>query len=127
MEPVHIMTAGELIVYSVMLIVTGVLFVCCFLAPDEKGNSMLVLTRKPEPNHDTILIGDSIRIQIQGIIGGKVKIGIDAPSDLRVLRGELVEMPSDFRPEIRTENLPEDPGGVLAVNPKLFFVADSRS
>lgn len=111
MEPVHIMTAGELIVYSVMFIVTGVLFVCVFLAPDEKGNSMLVLTRKPEPNHDTILIGDRIRIQIQGIIGGKVKIGIDAPPDLRVLRGELVELepivgsniPQTFRPNMERE------------------------
>lgn len=131
-EPVvHLMTPGELIVFSVLLIVTGILFVLFCMAPEEKGNSMLVLTRKPEPNHDTILIGDSIRVQIQGVIGGKVKIGIEAPADVRVFRGELVHLRGEldgsrpFRPEIQTDNLPEDPGGVLAVNPNLF--ADSRS
>ena len=56
---------------------------------------MLVLTRKPEPNRDTILIGDNlsigpdIRIRILAVIGDKVKIGIEAPRNLTVIRGEL--------------------------------------
>lgn len=63
---------------------------------------MLVLTRKPEPNRDTILIGDNlsigpdIRIRILAVIGGKVKIGIEAPRNLTVIRGENV--PQAFTP-----------------------------
>jgi len=55
---------------------------------------MLVLTR--EPNED-ILIGDEevqvgehvIRIRVLEITKGKVKIGIEAPDDLKILRSEL--------------------------------------
>lgn len=93
MEPVHIMTPGELIVFSVVLIVTGIVFVLFFMAPDEKGSSMLVLTRQPKPNEDLILIGDDIVIQIQGVRGDNVKIGIRAPRSVRVIRGELAVEP----------------------------------
>jgi carbon storage regulator CsrA len=48
---------------------------------------MLVLSRKAT---EQILIGDSIRITLLRVEGRKVKIGIDAPKDLRVIRGELV-------------------------------------
>lgn len=49
---------------------------------------MLVLTRK---QGETIQIGDSIVIKVISTSRGKVKIGIDAPGTVRVLRGELVE------------------------------------
>ena len=48
---------------------------------------MLVLTRKAE---ETIRIGDDVVIKVTKIGNGTVKIGIDAPSHVRVLRGELV-------------------------------------
>ena len=92
-EHINIMTVGELIVFSVVLIVTGILFVLFCMAPEEKGSSMLVLTRNPEPHRDTILIGPDIRIRILAVIGDKVKIGIEAPRNVTVIRGELAAEP----------------------------------
>ena len=48
---------------------------------------MLVLTRKPA---ETIQIGEDIVIKVIKTSKGTVKIGIDAPEDIRVVRGELV-------------------------------------
>lgn len=47
---------------------------------------MLVLTRK---KMETIRIGDEITIQVMQTGRGRVKLGIQAPAHLRVLRGEL--------------------------------------
>jgi carbon storage regulator CsrA len=47
---------------------------------------MLVLTRKPQ---EKIQIGDQITISILRIKGRSVSVGIDAPTDVRVVRGEL--------------------------------------
>ena len=49
---------------------------------------MLVLARKKD---ETIQIGDSIVIKVISCGRGKVKIGIEAPASVRVLRGELAE------------------------------------
>ena len=47
---------------------------------------MLVLTRKI---NETIQIGDNIVIKVISSGRGKCKIGIEAPNNVRVLRGEL--------------------------------------
>ena len=47
---------------------------------------MLVLTRKV---NETIVINDNITITVLEIKGGRVRLGIDAPTDVGVLRGEL--------------------------------------
>ncbi|WP_298863661.1 carbon storage regulator [uncultured Gimesia sp.] len=49
---------------------------------------MLVLTRKRD---EVIQIGDNIVIKILKTGKGAIKIGIDAPSEIRVTRGELLE------------------------------------
>lgn len=49
---------------------------------------MLVLTRKAS---EAIQVGDGIVIRILGLGTKNVKIGIEAPKDVRVLRGELCE------------------------------------
>jgi len=49
---------------------------------------MLVLSRKL---NETILIGDNIRVTLLGIDGDKIKLGVDAPRDIRVFREELLE------------------------------------
>jgi len=47
---------------------------------------MLVLTRKA---NESIIIADNIKIEILEIRGEKVKIGIEAPKELHILRDEL--------------------------------------
>ncbi|NBS71356.1 carbon storage regulator [bacterium] len=51
---------------------------------------MLVLSRG---EGQVITIGDNIRITIVEVRGGKVRVGIDAPRDVRVMRMELLETP----------------------------------
>jgi len=52
---------------------------------------MLILTRK---KGESIAIGDNIQIQVLNVKGGQVRIGIDAPREVRVNREERIE-PSD--------------------------------
>ena len=47
---------------------------------------MLVLTRKLG---EEILIGDDIKLIVSRIAGNRVTIGIKAPGDVTILRGEL--------------------------------------
>lgn len=51
---------------------------------------MLILTRRAG---ETICIGDDIRIVITGVSGNQVRIGIQAPKDVKILREELVPLP----------------------------------
>ena len=49
---------------------------------------MLILSRKIE---ESIIVGDTIRIKILGIQEGQVKIGIEAPKEIKVHRSEVYE------------------------------------
>ena len=49
---------------------------------------MLVLSRKIG---DEILIGDNIRLVVNRISGNRVTIGIQAPDDVHIVRGELTQ------------------------------------
>ena len=48
---------------------------------------MLVLSRK---THETIVIGSDIQITVVSVSANRVKIGIQAPDYVRVLRSELL-------------------------------------
>ncbi|SFI18212.1 carbon storage regulator [Planctomicrobium piriforme] len=54
---------------------------------------MLVISRKSE---EFLKIGDDIVIKVIKTSNGSVKIGIEAPGGLRVLRGELLEAVCDL-------------------------------
>ncbi|MFS0575534.1 carbon storage regulator CsrA [Sporosarcina sp. 179-K 3D1 HS] len=60
---------------------------------------MLVLSRKA---NDTIQIGDDIEIRILEVRGDTVRIGIEAPKSVDILRGELVQSISDTNTEAIT-------------------------
>ncbi|ANA41233.1 MULTISPECIES: carbon storage regulator CsrA [Geobacter] len=47
---------------------------------------MLVLTRKMG---EVVTIGDSIRIKVVEMKGNQVRLGIEAPNDLRIYREEI--------------------------------------
>ena len=49
---------------------------------------MLVLTRKFD---EAIMIGDSVLVKVIAIQDGQVKVGIEAPKDVRILRREIFE------------------------------------
>lgn len=48
---------------------------------------MLILSRKED---ESIVIGDNITIKVVSVDKGVVKLGIEAPSDISILRSELV-------------------------------------
>lgn len=60
---------------------------------------MLVLSRKQSQQ---ITLGKSITITVLSVQGGRVRLGIDAPASVRVLRAELALRLSD------AGNLPAD-------------------
>jgi carbon storage regulator len=49
---------------------------------------MLVLTRRL---NEAIQMGDNIRITVVAIDADRVRIGIDAPKDLKIYRSELLQ------------------------------------
>jgi carbon storage regulator len=57
-----------------------------------KEDNMLVLSRGKS---QVITIGDNIRITVVEIRSGYVKIGVDAPRELKVGRAEFKERRSD--------------------------------
>ena len=49
---------------------------------------MLVISRQPG---DSLLIGDNIKLTVLEVSGDRVKIGIDAPRSVMVLRSEVLD------------------------------------
>ncbi len=72
---------------------------------------MLVLTRKA---NESILIGEDIKVTILSAEGDRVRIGIDAPEELRI-----------FRPEILTKTIDENKLS-LTVDTSLRSLVDFR-
>jgi len=73
---------------------------------------MLILTRKID---EAIRIGEDIRIVLVQIKGGQVRLGIECPPHVRVLREELYEA-------VRQENLnalSADPAQIKALPKKI--------
>jgi carbon storage regulator CsrA len=62
------------------------------IPPITRSRKMLVLSRRIE---ETILIDGRIEIQIVRVKGNTVKVGIRAPEDVKILRGELAPFGKD--------------------------------
>ncbi|HET8655389.1 MAG TPA: carbon storage regulator [Longimicrobiaceae bacterium] len=63
---------------------------------------MLILSRRPG---DSIIIGDGIRVVVIASDRRGVRLGIEAPDDVRILRGEIV---SQIAEENRRANATPD-------------------
>lgn len=65
---------------------------------------MLVLSRRVQ---ESIIVDGEIRITVIGIAGNRVKLGIEAPASVRIVRSELL-------PEVDTvEELTPRRGGLI--------------
>jgi len=60
---------------------------------------MLVLSRKA---NETIKIGDDIEIRILEVKGDTIRIGIEAPKNVDILRGELIQSITETNTEALT-------------------------
>ena len=49
---------------------------------------MLVLARK---KGESLVIGDGIEITITDVAGDKVRLGINAPQDVKIVRSEIIK------------------------------------
>lgn len=54
---------------------------------------MLVLSRK---SGESIRIGEHITVTLIRSRGNRVRLGVDAPSEVEILRSELIEPPEGF-------------------------------
>ena len=62
---------------------------------------MLVLSRKVG---ERIHVGDSIVLEIRRIAGNRVTLALDAPREVRILRGELERVAKEFKPPVQEAN-----------------------
>ena len=65
---------------------------------------MLVLSRKP---NEKIKIGEDIEITIVSVNGDSVRIGIEAPKQIKILRAEVFEDIEKQNAEAVIANLPK--------------------
>ena len=77
-------------------------FATSFHPKVKRGEHMLVLSRKVG---ETIWIGEDVEIIITEVKGDQVKIGIQAPRSIDVIRGELRQDVSDSNTEAVIKNL----------------------
>ncbi len=83
---------------------------------------MLVLGRK---QNETIIVNGNIRIQVVGISGNTVRLGIDAPRDISIMRGELVNK-DRFKDRFAESAVAESAvaESTVAKSPRLEFSVD---
>lgn len=78
---------------------------------------MLVLSRKVG---EQIVIGDNITVVVNKVAGNRISLGIEAPADVRIIRGELKEAAATFDEE-DADAAPLSLAGV----PTFHFVTDA--
>lgn len=91
---------------------------------------MLVLSRKVG---DKIVIGDNITVTLVRLAGNRVSIGVDAPENVRVMRGEIFESagtdkteaftPSDGKP--RTESVDSVDSVATSASPMSVLISET--
>jgi carbon storage regulator len=86
---------------------------------------MLILSRKVG---ESIAIGDNISIFVNRIAGNRVAIGIQAPNDVRVVRGELERFVDEFgrdKTDSGAKAVPVPPTAAIDLDTSTGFVPRS--
>lgn len=73
---------------------------------------MLILSRRPGQK---IAIGDDIMITVVEVSGDRIKVGIEAPDEVVILRQELCEAVIEENKAAATRARPEQPDAALAL------------
>ena len=76
---------------------------------------MLILRRKAG---ETLLIGDEVKITVMDVYEGGVRLAIDAPKRIQVLRSELVQAADANRDAANDQNEPRELLGLLGGDTK---------
>lgn len=71
---------------------------------------MLVLTRKV---NESIIIGDDTEIMVVEIKGDQVKLGVKAPRDITVYRGEIYKEIQKENIEAAKSSIPKEISGLI--------------
>ncbi len=76
---------------------------------------MLVLSRK---KNQVLRIGDEVILKVLEVRGGVVRLGIEAPDHVNILRGELAVAMSEDRPEVEAPTPVSTARRVLSACPR---------
>lgn len=79
---------GLVIIVGMMAVLLELVVMCFMESLRERNLEMLVLKRK---SNQSILIGKDIKVVILGVENGVVKIGVEAPINVNIVREELLE------------------------------------
>lgn len=66
---------------------------------------MLVVTRKTD---ESLIIADNIEITVLEVFKDKVKIGVSAPKDVKIIRNELIDTQNVNKDSGSTAELPKN-------------------
>jgi flagellar assembly factor FliW len=78
---------------------------------------MLILTRKIG---ESILIGDNIRVVVLEVRGRQIRLGIEAPADIVVLREEIAQRLADANLQAASFNYPEVKQTLRAIKTRVY-------
>jgi carbon storage regulator len=73
----------------------------------KERRTMLVLGRKV---HESIIMSDNIRITVLRVNGNRVRLGVEAPENVKVVRDELLR-PGGADPKVSKPPNPPSPDG----------------
>ena len=76
---------------------------------------MLILRRKAG---ETLLIGDNVKITVMDVYEGGVRLAIDAPKSIQILRSELLQAVDANRDAVKEQKRPDELLGILGSVPE---------
>ena len=84
---------------------------------------MLVLSRKIG---EKIHVGENISIEVRRVAGNRVALAIEAPKDIRILRGELKAAVEAFQEPVAVDSVPAESGAGYYVSHQRLNSANSQ-